>query len=347
MKAYNVTVKDLGKSEVEIEGEIGADIFEGYRTHALSHLGENIEVDGFRKGKVPEHILLTKIPEMSFLEEMAEHAIGEHYGKMLEQESIEAIGRPEVAITKIAKGNPLGFKIKTAVMPKVTLPDYKKIAKAKSEKQKEVEITDKEVQDTIEQIRKARAPHIEAKEGETTPEPVLPEYNDEFVKSLGSFENVADFETKMKENLKLEKENQAREKNRLTIMEAVLADTKVEIPNILVEAELDKMLYRMKSDIGNMGLSYDDYLKHLGKTEEAIRAEFRTDAEKRVRMELLLAEVAKAENLKPETEAVEAELSKIMEMYKDADPARARLYVEDTLTHEKVFQFLESQVDKK
>ena len=66
-----IKINKLAKSEIEIEGEIDAELFEGYYKKALKRLGENVELDGFRKGKVPENVLVSKIPEMSILEDYA------------------------------------------------------------------------------------------------------------------------------------------------------------------------------------------------------------------------------------------------------------------------------------
>src|SRR3990167_6001519 len=217
-----VKVNKLPKSEVEIEGELPVEIFESYFAPALKKLGGDLEVPGFRKGKAPENILLANLGEMKILEEMAALAFGEHYPKILEDEKIDAIGRPEISITKLARNNPLGFKIKASVLPGVTLPDYKKIAKkiVSENKNKGITVTEEEVETTILDIRKSRAPKINIQDAEKVKEeaekaPELPELNDEFVKSLGPFKDVEDFKTKLKENIKLEKENRARERIRL------------------------------------------------------------------------------------------------------------------------------------
>ena len=60
-----IKVTKLPKSEIEIEGELEAEVFESYFKTALKKLGENLEVDGFRKGKVPESVLISKIPQVS------------------------------------------------------------------------------------------------------------------------------------------------------------------------------------------------------------------------------------------------------------------------------------------
>jgi trigger factor len=362
-----INVKKLPKSEVEIEGEIEADAFETYFNKALKRIGDNLEIDGFRKGKIPENVLFSKVPEAQILGEMAELALSEHYPKILEENKIDAISRPEISITKLARKNPLGFKIKTATMPEMKLPDYKQIAKKVisgiTDAEKNMGVTEKEVEDTIMDIRKSRAPKIHMKEANPSDlplsgeadnippdkgenkgvEPELPEFNDEFVKALGPFKDVIDFKEKLKENIKLEKENQLKEKTRLKIVEKIIDDLKVEMPEILIEVELDKILYRMESDITQMGLKFEDYLKHLNKTIPDLRKEFRTEAEKKAKLGLILNKIATDEKIEADKEQVANEVAKILEHYKDADPERAKLHAENVLTNEKVFQFLENQ----
>jgi len=382
-----ITVKKLPKSEVEIEGEIEADVFEDYYNKALKRIGGNLEIDGFRKGKVPENVLLSKVPEAQILGEMAELALSEHYPKILEENKIDAISRPEISITKLARKNPLGFKIKTATMPEMHLPDYKKIAKKVisevTDEEKNTEVTEKEIEDTIMDIRKSRAPKVhmaeEAKparphdgsgaggehvhkegekhddEKEEIKQPArnasgiadaggeLPDFNDEFVQALGPFKDVADFKEKLKENIKLEKENQLKEKTRLKIVEKIIDDLKIEMPEVLIEVELDKILYRMESDITQMGLKFEDYLKHLSKTIPDLRKEFRVDAEKKAKLGLLLNKIAEIEKIAADPEQVAKEVTMILEHYKDADTERATLHAENVLTNEKVFQFLENK----
>jgi len=351
----HVSVKKLPKSEVEIEGELEAQIFETYFNSALKKLGENTELDGFRKGKIPENVLLAKIPEIKILEEMAELALNEHYPKILKEEKIDAISRPEIFITKLARNNPLGFKIKTAVMPKIKLPDYKKIAaeilSKITNKDKEIIVTDEDLDKTIMDIRKSRAKRIhmaenvephEHKESEEHEEE-LPEWNDGFVQELGPFKDVADFRVKLKENIKLEKENQTKEKNRLKIVEKIIEGSEIEIPEILVGLELDKILYKMESDITQMGLKFEDYLKHLNKKVEDLRKEFRNDAEKKAKLAIILNEIAKVEKIVANEVEVAKEVAVILEHYKEADPKRTHMHVEGILTNEKIFQFLENQ----
>ena len=352
-------ITKLPQSMIEIEGELSADVFESYFNKAYKKISENIELPGFRKGKAPENIVLAQVGEMRVLEEMAELALAEHYPKIIEEEKLDVVGRPEIAITKLARKNPLGFKIKSAVLPEVKLPDYKKIAKKVlseiTDKDKDTTVTEKELEDTIMDIRKSRAPKInmaeaaksEVKEGEEKkPEdstPPLPEFNDDFVQALGPFKDVEDFKVKLRENIKLEKANQLKERTRLKIIENIINDTQIDTPEILIQSEISKIIYRMESDIAQMGLKFEDYLKHLNKTVEDLKKEFRGDAEKKAKFSLVLHEIARVEKIVADPEQVANEVAQILEHYKDADKDRAQMHAENVLTNEKIFQFLESQ----
>ncbi len=357
------TIKKLDKSEVEITGGLEWAEFAKYEEKALEKIGERMELPGFRKGKAPANIIKENTNEMMLLEEMAEKALGENYVKILEENKIDAIGRPQISITKIGKGSDLEFKIVTAVLPEMKLGDYKKIAKAengKEESKKEIVVEESEIEKVIKDLRKMRAEqashsheghenmteeehakvHAEVKE---IPESDWPAFDDEFAKSFGSFKTAEELKEKIKSNLLIEKTTEAKDKVRLAIVEELVKQTEGEIPEILIQSETDKMLYRLEADITNAGLKVEDYLKQIGKTEEDLRTEWKADAEKRAKLQIIIHSISEKEGLKPTEEEVANDVVKITEMYKDADPSRARAYVEQMLENEKVFAFLEKQ----
>lgn len=348
-KGYsNINIKKLEKSRVEIEGEITTEKMLASRGKAVKKIGSEVTLPGFRKGMAPEEMLVKHVGEMAILEEAAETALSEEYGNILIEHKIDAIGRPEINITKIAPANPLGFKITTSIMPTTTIADYKKIAKGvMTEKEESTEATDKEVDDAIENIRKSRAEHDhnhEHAEGEEAHhEHPLPELNDAFAQSLGEFKTVEELKAKIKENIAAEKIAHNKDKKRMTALEKIIEKSEFDMPEILVESELEKMLAQMKGDIERMGLKFDDYLKHIKKTEEDMKKDLRPDAEKRAKSQLALNKIAVEEKIEPNKEAVEKEVAHIVAQYKDADPERARIYVETMLTNEEVFKFFEAQ----
>lgn len=344
--SHTITVEKKPKSTVEINGEIDAPIFESYREKAFLEIGKDYEIDGFRKGTVPKNILEQKIPEMYVLEEMAQMAIADLYPKILEEHKIDAIGRPAVQIKKIAKNSPLGFSIICATLPEITLPDYKKLAL--NRKVEEVSpVTEKEITDTIDQILTMRQtpPHeekVEDVEGSTEETKKL-ELTDEFVKTLGDFKDVEDFKKKIEENLLMEKTARGKNKARQALLDGIVAESKIEVPDMLVEYELDRFMDTMKRDIERMGLSYEEYLKHLTKTETEMREEYRKDTEKKVQTEFILKEIATKENIISDEKEVEKQLEILLATYKDADSASAKAYLEDILQKEATIRFLEDQ----
>jgi len=301
------------------------------------------------------------------LEEMAEVALQESYIKILEDNKIDAIGRPQIAITKIAKGSDLEFKIVTAILPEMKLGDYKKIASAensKEENKKEIVVDEKEVDKIILDLRKMRAEqakggehvghenmteeeHAKAHESDSSaneiPENEYPELNDEFIKTFGDFANVEAFKEKIRGNMKIEKMTVAKDKIRLAIVEELVKQTEGVIPEILIQSETDKMLYRLEADITNAGLKMEDYLKQINKTEADLRGEWKADAEKRAKLQIIIHTISEKEKLAPTEVEIMSDVTKITEMYKDADTSRARAYVEQMLENEKVFLFLEKQ----
>ena len=328
-------IKKLPKSLIEITGEVPIEKFEGKRARAIKNLAQSVEIDGFRKGMVPESVLVKKLGSMAILEEMAHLTLNETYPEIVTSHELDVIGNPEITITKIAEGSPLGFKMVSAIMPDIELPNYKKIA-GEAEKIEAAEVTDKEVDETIENIRKNRA-------RDEKKEPQLHELNDEFAKSLGKFESLADLKTKLKKNIKIDKELRAKEKKRMAIIEKIISEIKTEIPDILINAETEKLIARMRNDIERMGLKFDDYLKNLKKSEGDFKKEWRGEGEKRAKIELALAKIAKIENIKPKDEEVEKEVKHVIEHYKETKETLVRDYVTSLLTNEKVFKFLEGQ----
>lgn len=329
---------------MEISAEISAEVFESYRSKAVSALKENFELAGFRKGHVPENIFLQKVPGMQILEEMAELAINDAYPKLIEEHKLDPIGRPAVSITKIAKGNSLGFTVKTAVVPEVKLPDYKKIGRTMAGAEELVAVTDEEVDKTINEILKARTPKVEVKPGETPPpETPLPELTDNLVKTLGQFQNVADFKTKLRENLKLGKERAAREKQRVKLLDELVQKSEIDLPRIIIEEEKNKLIYQLRHDVERLGLKFDEYLKNLKKTEDDLKKEWEGEAVKRAKIEFILAEIGKRENIAPTEEELSAELKHLLEHNKEVDEARAKIYLSSLITNQKVLEFLEKQ----
>lgn len=349
-KYTNIQIKNLDNAEVEITGEIPYAVVSTHRKAALKHVNETFKLDGFRPGHIPENILVAKVGEIGILEEMAEHALREAYITIIQDNKIDAIGRPHIAITKMAPQNPLGFKITTAVMPKIDVPDYKEIARDILKVHEEIVTDQKEVDDAILQIRKAlhhnKSSNILGPDGKPLPrteipDEELPPLDDALVASIGNFKDTADFTAKLKENIQSEKMARAKEKKRAEMLEKITGKTTFPLPHPFVENEISKMYAQFLGDLERAGIGAEEYLKQINKTPEDLRKEWLPDAERRARGELVLREIAEKEQITvPENEIKEATES-LMKRHKDVSEEQIRDYVRHILTNSKVFEFLE------
>jgi len=336
-------INKLPNNEIEIESEISAELLEKHFQKVLREAASDAEIAGFRKGKVPEKIVREKIGDKHLLDEAAIDAIEEVYPQIIKENNLQPISSPVLTIVKLALGNPLVFKMKVALLPEFSLPDYKKIAAPINKKEipkEELAVEDKEVDDVIVQIRSANLTEEDRKNRPTGGE--APQLTDEMAQKIGNFKTVDELKEKIKENIGKEKEIRAKDKKRGEIIEEIIKNTEIDLPEVLVESELVKMLSQFTSDIERMGLKTEDYLTRLKKTEDDLKKEWRTDAEKRAKLQLILNKIATVENLHPEEEKMNREIEHLTLHYKDADPDRIRTYVETTLTNEKVCEFLES-----
>lgn len=366
-----IQLNKLPKSIAELSIVIDETEFETYHEKGFKRVQEMVEVDGFRKGNAPEETIVKKYGDMIILEEMANIALRDAYVKAIDEHKINPITEPKVTITKLAKGNPLEMTITVTLMPEVELPAYKKLAKEAMKDDEPVVVTDKDIDVVLEELRKGRntqhthehgheghdhshadhdhsdheghdhAEEVTPTEGEA-PKAELAPLDDAFAQSFGpDFKTLSDLKTKVGENLKLEKEQKAREKRRTAIVEKLIAETKTELPDAIVESELESMLAQMKADVTRFGGTWEDYLTHTKKTEDQIKADWQNDAVKRAMSQLVLHKIGEAEKLTATDEEIEVELVRLLAQVQDADETRAKSYLYQALTNEKVLKFLE------
>ena len=111
-KQYTATITKNDDATATIEGTLPWDTFASFEKAAFERLGAHLELPGFRKGHVPEDIAKKHLGDELILTDMAELALQFIYPVILKEEDLDAIGRPSLAITKLARGNELGFSIK-------------------------------------------------------------------------------------------------------------------------------------------------------------------------------------------------------------------------------------------
>lgn len=335
--AKTFTLTELPESEVELAGEVPFAAIADYQPQALAHIAEHVDMPGFRPGKVPHDLVMKKVGELSVLEEAAELFVKDFYPELIMTREIDAVGRPDIRITKLAKDNPVGLTVRATVYPKVTLPKNWKQLHESHPVETTLPATDEEVTQTLEALQKNK----QAAAGEGAP---LPELTDEFAKSLGAFESLAQLKEQIQKGMTEEKAHKARDARRGKLIDALLEASTLAVPRIFVESELEKILSQMREDVSRFGMAFDEYLTKLGKTEEQLRAEFRDQAHKRAKLQLVLNKVANEEKLEADQTAVEAEMKHALEHFPDANPELVKIHIETVLRNELALKTLEGNI---
>ena len=140
--------------EISFEAEIPLEALEAKMNEALVRESADFSLPGFRKGKVPEHIVRQHISEMALLEDAAHNGLESAVREIITDEKLSIIGAPQATITKIAPKNPVMFTVKFALYPSFELPDYRKIGKTIADRKEKSEASESDIDEAIARIQK-------------------------------------------------------------------------------------------------------------------------------------------------------------------------------------------------
>ncbi|HPD08073.1 MAG TPA: trigger factor [Patescibacteria group bacterium] len=144
--------------QLEITVKLSNEEFKPYILEGARRIANEVKLPGFRPGKAPYAVIKAKVGEMTILEEAARVAINHTIDEAIKRGATDqaTIGQPNVDITKLAPDNPLEYKIKVNLLPKVTIKDYTNLAI----KRPEITIPEEQINKTLEQLREANAQKV-------------------------------------------------------------------------------------------------------------------------------------------------------------------------------------------
>jgi trigger factor len=178
-------------------------------------------------------------------------------------------------------------------------------------------------------------------------EKILPDADDDFAVSMGDFRDMAHLRTEVRKRLDRNALDKARHTFSDRIIEYAVANSTIDLPDVLVEQEVEVMHDEFRGTLARQGISDEAYTKVSGKTHEELHAAFRPDAEKRVRVLLVLSKIAEAEGLEIPDADVEEEIARGRERYagdqkllRYFDSERGRNYIRSTLRRSRVVERL-------
>jgi trigger factor len=379
-----VTVEQLPRRQVVLNIEAEQPEVDHAKEHAYHHVSQRVRIPGFRKGKVPKAMLDRYVGQAAIMEEAVNHLIPEVTQKAIQEQSLEAIGVPQVALEGVEPN--IKWKATVDLTPKVDLAAYKDIRLTPES----AEVTEEQITKVLEDIRFQNTPwepadrpaqmgdlatidmsaESEGKplgsdkaaqyrlmEGSISPVPgfaeqlagmkggetkefsiavpesdtrkslagktvsfkvtvidvkgkMVPAFDDEFAKGVGegydSMQALRDYVTKqLKENA----EREAKEKLKEKALDEVVAKAAFEFSPNLTQREAEEMFKEQTERLQRSKIGLDEYLKSIGKSQEAIIEELKPMAEERIKRSLALAELIKQEKIDVIEDEIDSEMN--------------------------------------
>ncbi|GAE92661.1 cell division trigger factor [Gracilibacillus boraciitolerans JCM 21714] len=374
--------------------EVDADKFNSALDQAFKKVVKQVQVPGFRKGKIPRGGMFEKrFGVESLYQDAVDIVLPGEYTAAVEETGIEPVDQPEVDVEQIEKGKNLIFTAKVTVKPEVKLGEYKGL----EVEEQSTEVTDEDVEEEIKKQQEQQAELVVKEDGEiadgdtvvidfegfvdgeafeggqadnhsleigsgsfipgfeeqligkktgeetevsvTFPEEYhaenlagkdatfkvkiheikakeLPELDDEFAKDVDEeVETLDELRDKTKKRLQEQKENEADANKREDLIQQASDNAEVEIPDAMVQSELDRMLQEFEQRLQMQGMTLEMYFQLSGQDEDALKGQMKEDASKRVKTNLTLEAIAAAENVQVTDEDVEKELKTMASSY--------------------------------
>ncbi len=174
----------------------------------------------------------------------------------------------------------------------------------------------------------------------------LPEINDEFVKGLGEIKDVAELKGNIRKALEGQEKTKAEHDFKEKLADEVIKGTKTDVPEVLVEEELNFMLKELEGNVLQSGMEFEQFLKNSKTNREELRVKYRENAVKRAKWNLVVREIAQKEKLEANEEELKEKMEQTLNAYPEEEKAkvnmdRFREYMKEMIVTEKVFALLE------
>lgn len=373
--------------------EVAADKVSEGLDAAFKKVVKQINVPGFRKGKMPRQMFEQRFGVEALYQDALDFILPEAYANAVVEAGIDPVDRPEIDVETMEKGQTLVFKATVTVKPEVKLGEYKGLeVEAVS-----TEVTEEDVNNELEKMQQRFAELVVKEEGkaengdtvvidfegfvdgeafeggkaenyslelgsnsfipgfeeqvvgleagqekdievsfpaeyhaaELAGKPAvfkiklheiktkqLPELDDEFAKDADEeVETLAALKEKTQKNLEESKKHEAEHAVRDSVLEQASSNAEIDVPEVMVETEVDRMVQEFEQRLSMQGMNLELYYQFSGQDEAALKGQMKEEAEKRVRVNLVLEAIVKAENIEVSEEDVNAEIEKMAEMY--------------------------------
>ena len=284
---------DDSQSQKTFEVTLSALKIEEYFKKGAENLSKKFSIKGFRNGNAPFNIVVREVGEKEAYKEVISLALNSLLPDFFANQKLYTLGEPEIEVLKIAPSNPFIFKIIVSIYPEFTIPSLNNI----EIKSKKVFVSDKEVDKSIEYLKKARkAENID----------------DKFAQSLGNFKNLEELKKSMRSGIEKDKEQIEKNQNRIKVLKSISKKVKAEIAPILIKRESQVILNQQKNQVIKSGTKWEEYLEKIKKTEDELAKEQKDLAKMKIINSLILAKLAKEHSIKVEIQEVNQQIEFIL-----------------------------------
>ncbi|HEY4474736.1 MAG TPA: trigger factor [Candidatus Paceibacterota bacterium] len=420
----NHTLKKIDQNQTELVIELDRNDLKKYIEQVESEFGKSLQLDGFRKGKVPKDLIKKNLDAKQVLESALDLAMRDSLAKTTEKEKLDVLNASNLEI-KENTPEKLIYKVMLTLFPEIKIQDFSKLKVAKQE----IQVEQKDVDGTLETIKASRS-ILHDKEGTVengdrvevdfevrhngqileggisknhpltiggknfipgfednlvgmkkdeersfsliSPKDYyvkkiagqkldftvrviniksveLPKVDDEFAKGLGKFQNLNQLMDSIKEGIIEEKKLKEKQRVRLEIINHIIKNSDILIPEILVNQQLDSMINNLDKDLHANGMELSLYLVQMGKTQDDLKKQWRDEAEKQVKIVMILHKIAKDNKISASQEEVEETLATTVQSMvtkgevdkMSLDLEGLRNNISSRIINDRVFDFLE------
>jgi len=322
-----VVVERKDGAEVSLKVEVPKQRVDEESSRAFQKLVKDVEVPGFRKGRVPRKIFEKRFGKGIIQEETIRRLYPQIYRRIVKEHNLIPIMDPELRVVQFSEDKPLILEINVITKPETKLGRYKGI-KVKS---KEIKVSEEEITEVLRQLQKQHNDHVSAaEEGEAikkdqSEKEVLPPLDDEFAKEL-KFDSLKDLRKHIEKNLRKIKEDQENRRLKEEIIKKVVGDTQIQLPPSLERKNVEERIGELERNLKKQGRSLQDYARENGLSEDEIRDRIRSIVREELKTFFVLEAIAEQENIQVSKDELKERLKLIAEHRRNRPLHQDRLY---------------------
>jgi FKBP-type peptidyl-prolyl cis-trans isomerase (trigger factor) len=264
-------VKKIDNTKREISIEVSGDIVKNKFEAVFGKFAKDAKVPGFRPGHVP-HDILEKHFSAAIHEQVLKELVPEVYSDAIEKEKLDVVELPEISEVKLDRVS-LSFKAMVEVMPEILIKNYKGI----KVNYKNIEVKPEQARQSIDSLKEARK---------------IEKIDEGFARSLG-YPSLQELEKAIERQIFIQKENQQRQNIENGIINSLTKDLDFKIPASLINRQLQDLVRQAKVELALRGMPAEK----IAEQEKELLTKLEPEAKKQVKVYLVLAEIAKKENI--------------------------------------------------